>query len=144
MTDWLDELQKLRRADQKKRLRKQTGDTLDLSVLQPQAADLLRQCDAHKFLRRVQDVLLGGKGELDFFEQAGKYDRVISLVWQGPVSQARKPNPEDPASYRYIFVGARGGKVYVNGKPLPAITPEALKSALVEGSKKPLVKVRSE
>lgn len=139
MTDWLDELYQLREADKQNQTAPESQTELDLSLLQrpKEAADLLRQCDAHKLLRRVQRALLDGKGIIDFFEQAGTYDRIISLIWQGPISNARTPNPEDPEPYQYIFVGVRNGKVYVNGKPLPTAIPEALKEALVEASKNP-------
>jgi hypothetical protein len=85
----------------------------------------------------VQKALLGGEGVLDIFDRAGNYDRVITRAWQGPISAARKPNPNDPEPYNYILVGVRKDKLWVNGKSLPETTPEALKAALVEASKKP-------
>jgi hypothetical protein len=61
----------------------------------------------------------------------------LTLVWQGPVSRARKPDPDDPAGYSYILVGVREGRLWVNGKPLAEATPEALKAALLQAARKP-------
>ena len=136
MVDWLDQLYQLREADKAKRQVKKRKPEIVES--QPrQASDILHICEAHKLLRRVQEALLGGKGIIDVFEQSGPYERAIALVWQGPISEARRPNPEDPEDYQYIVVGVNKGKLYVNGKKVPAITPEALKIALVEASKNP-------
>jgi hypothetical protein len=63
-------------------------------------------------------------------------------VWQGPVSNARTPDPDDPEDYKYIMVGACGKTLYVNGKKLKSITPEALQKALVVAAKDPKVKSR--
>jgi hypothetical protein len=138
--DWLEELHQLREQDRVTRQAAQ--EQLDLSVLSSerddkQAADLLRQADAHNLLRRVQKALLGGKGVIDFLDQKSHYDRVMTLMWQGPISAARNPDPEDPEAYQYILVGVRQGKLYVNGKEVSPITPEALKVALVNVAKKP-------
>ena len=56
--DWLNELQKLREEDEAKR--QAELDELDLSVIsrQNQAAQILRDSDAHNLLRKVQKVLL--------------------------------------------------------------------------------------
>lgn len=137
-TSWLDEIYQLRETDKQKRQEETKAENLDLSLLKrPTAADLLQRCEAHKLLRRVQQALLDGKGLIDIFEHDSKYERLISLVWQGPISEARVPNPQDPEDYRYITVGAREGKVYVNGKELASITPEGLKEALVAACKNP-------
>ena len=135
--DWLDELQKLREEDE---VRQRTQvEALDTSVLnrQNQAGQALRQCDAHNLLRKVQKVLLGGKGVIDIFDTTQQYDRAIALIWQGPISNTRLPRPEDPDDYLYILVGAKGDKVYVNHRRLKNVTPEALKAALLWASKKP-------
>ena len=95
-----------------------------------QAGRALRQCDAHNLLRKVQKVLLGGKGVIDIFDTTQQYDRAIALIWQGPISNARLPRPEDPEDYLYILVGAKGDQVYVNHRRLKNVTPEALKAAL--------------
>lgn len=133
--DWLQQLSQLHEADKAKR--KAEAKQPPEQRRQHQAADLLRQSKAHTLLREVQKVFLGGKGLLDVFESAGQYDRGISLVWQGPISAARKPNPNDPEAYQYILVGVRQGKLWVNGKPVPSATPEALKIALLEACKNP-------
>jgi len=116
-------------------------EQLDLNVLpsqrEKQAADLIRQADVHNLLRQVQKALLGGKGIIDFIEHESDYERVITLVWQGPISAAHNPDPEDPEAYQYILVGVRQGKLYVNGKEVSPVVPEALKVALVKAAKKP-------
>jgi hypothetical protein len=137
--DWLNQLRQLREQD--KASRQPAEKEQDLSLLQAQrvqqAADLLRQTDALNLLRQVQKALLDGKGVLDVFEQTQRYDRAISLAWQGPISEARKPDPKSTAAYQYILIGVREGKLYVNDKELAVATPETLKKALVEAAKKP-------
>ena len=134
--DWLEQLHQLHEADKAKRQPKVKPEEQQQIKLK-QAANLLRQSEAHELLRQVQKALLKGKGVLDIFDAAGQYDRVITLAWQGPISAARTPNPDDPEDYRYILVGARQGKLWVNGKPLASATPEALKAALLQASKNP-------
>jgi hypothetical protein len=136
-TDWLDELRQLHEADKQKH--EEEARALDLSVLRrsEQAADLLSKCQAYRLLRRAQQALLAGKGQIDISEHTEKYERVITLVWQGPISNARMPDLNDPEDYQYVAVGTRGGKVYVNEQVLEPVTPEALKVALIKASKKP-------
>lgn len=137
--NWLDELHQLHKQDKAKH--KAAVEQLDLSVLPSQrnkeAADLLRQVDALNLLRQVQKVLLNSKGVLDIFEQTQRYERAISLAWQGSISAARKPDPKNPEAYQYILIGVRRGKLYVNDKEVAPVTPEALKIALLEAAKKP-------
>jgi hypothetical protein len=137
MADWLDQLYQLRKVDAAKQEEGSSKPAQQPAPRQYRASDILRRCEAHKLLRRVQEALLEGGGTLDVFERAGSYERAIALVWQGPISAARRPNPEDPEDYQYIVVGAQKGKLYVNGKRVSSITPEALKTALLEASKKP-------
>lgn len=134
--DWLQQLQQLREND---RARQQDRLKAEEQVQSPQrqASDLLRQARAHELLRQVQKTLLGGQGLLDIFERKGQYDRVLTLVWQGPISAARKPDPDDPAGYSYIMVGVRNGRLWVNGKALPEATPAALQAALVRAARNP-------
>ena len=136
---WLDEIRQLH--DQDKASRQAAVEPLDLSVLPSppgkQAADLLRQADALNLLRQVQKALLNGKGVLDVFEQTKRYERAVSLAWQGPISAARKPDPKNPVEYQYILIGVGEGKLYVNDKEVNPVTPDALKVALVEAAKKP-------
>lgn len=135
--EWLTELYRLREADAARR--QAEGGEVDLTPLnrQNQAAELLRRCQAHNLLRQVQKALLNGKGIIDIFDRTGQYDRAIALVWQGPISKARVPRSDDPEDYHYILVGARGDKLYVNGRQLKAATPEQLKTALVKAGKNP-------
>ncbi|NJN96978.1 MAG: hypothetical protein HC875_24220 [Anaerolineales bacterium] len=137
--DWLNQLRQLRERD--KASRQPVEEVVDLSVLQAQrvqqAADLLRQADALNLLRQVQKALLDGKGILDVFEQTQRYDRAISLAWQGSISEARKPDPKSAEAYQYILIGVREGKLYVNDKEVVPASPEILKKALVEAARKP-------
>ena len=134
--DWLNQLNQIREDDKAKRQQAQ-AETEPLTLPQNQAVDLLRQIKAHELLRQVQRALLGGQGTLDVFDQAHDYDRLLALVWQGPISEARRPDPNDPELYSYILVGVRQGKVWVNSKRLPEATPEALKQALLAACKNP-------
>jgi hypothetical protein len=138
--NWLDALGEIRQQDKTQREKQAKADDLDLSVIgkQNQATRLLSICDAHKLLRRVQTILLGGKGMIEVFDRSSDYEQAIALVWQGSVSQARIPNPQDPEPYQYIMVGATSRKVYVNGRALEFVTPEALKEGLVWAAKNPL------
>ncbi len=137
--DWLDELYNLRAVDKSRR--QAETDLLDLQALaaqrDQQAADILRQTDAHNLLRRVQKALLDGKGLIDFFEHESEFERLMTLLWQGPLSAARSPNPEDPEEYQYIAIGVRRGKLYVNDDEVASLTSEALQKALVKAAKNP-------
>jgi hypothetical protein len=137
--NWLDELYNLRAED--KSQRQAETDLLDLQVLaaqrDQQAADILRQADAHNLLRQAQKALLDGKGVIDVFEHESEFDRILTLVWQGPISAARSPNPKDSAEYQYIAIGVRQGKLYVNDDEVTSITPETLQKALVKAAKNP-------
>ena len=88
-------------------------------------------------MRQVQKTLLGGQGTLDFFDRAADYERVVSLVWQGPISAARRIDPDDPEPYNYILVGVRDGKLWVNGKKLSTATPKAMQTALLKACRNP-------
>jgi hypothetical protein len=134
--DWLDELRQLRAEDEA--VRQAQIEQLDLTLLNrhERAVNLLRQCEAHNLLRQVNNALLNGKGLIELFSQTNGYEQAVVLMWQGPISRARWPQPKDPEDYFYIMVGAKK-RLYVNGKQLEHPTPEALKKALVEASKKP-------
>lgn len=141
MTDtWLDELYRMHNEDKAKQQALQKN-VADLNVLPENRAELaaavMRSVNAHNLMRRLQSALLGGKGIIDIFDSKDDYDRIITLVWQGPISNARKPDPEDPTEYQYISVGARGKRLFVNDQEVASLTPEALKIALVEAAKKP-------
>lgn len=100
-------------------------------------SELLRHSRAYELMREVQKLLLNGKGVLDVFEASNDYERTITLAWQGPISDARRPNPEDPDDCYYIQVGVRHGRLWVNDKPLSPPTPNALKIALLKAAKNP-------
>jgi hypothetical protein len=134
--EWLEQLRQLHETDKAKR-QAESATKKQEQAQQNRASELLRQSEAHQLLRQVQKVLLGGQGLLDIFDRAGNYDRVITLAWQGPISAARKPDPDDPEPYHYILVGVRQDKLWVNGKALSSATPAVLKAALLEASKKP-------
>lgn len=145
--DWLGELNRLHEEDKRKQAAeeaKKEDVKLNLSVLgrDEKANKALKMSNAHKLLRHVQSVLLNGKGLIDVFDRTREYDRAIALVWQGPISQARVPDPEDPADYHYILVGAKGDKLFVNGQKLQSNIPETLKPALVRAAKNPLTQSR--
>ncbi len=138
--NWLDELRQLHEDDKalhQVKIERQQRQEQEEQAQRNLAFELLQQSQAYKLVRQVQKNLLGGGGALDFFDNAYDYERVISLVWQGPISAARRPNPNDPAEYSYILVGVKKGKLCVNGQPLPASTPTALKNALLKAAKNP-------
>jgi hypothetical protein len=139
-SDWLDDLNQIREDDKAKL--EEVNRTLDSSLLdkknsQAKSIHLLAVCDAHNSLRKMNRVLLDGKGIIDIFDTSEKYDRVMTLVWQGPVSAARPPSQNDASDAFYIMVGAKDDKIFVNGKALKGTTPEALKAALVNAARKP-------
>ncbi len=137
--DWLNELRQLHEAD--KARQQAVVEPLDLSLLtaqrNQQAADLLRQVDAHNLLRQVQKALLGGKGTIEIFKQTKSYEGAISLIWQGSLSTARKPNRKEAEAYDYILIGARQDQLYVNGQEVEPATSAALKIALLKAAKNP-------
>lgn len=135
--DWLTELQRLRDEDKSRVQTSQENREPDAPGWANWAGELLKQCDAHNLLRQVQKMLLGGKGMIDIFDHTRQYDRVMALVWQGPISQARLPRVDDPEAYHYILVGVKGQKVYVNGRLLKEPSPENLKTALIWAAKNP-------
>ncbi len=134
----MDELYELHEQDKIKQKQRQQLDPKVLANQQEEmAAAIMRQVGALKLLRRVQAALLDGQGIIEVFEKKDDFDRLISLVWQGPISKARRPDPNSSAAYSYIFIGVRRGKLYVNNEQLPSLTPEALKAALVAAAKNP-------
>ena len=138
--DWLAQLSQLREDDKAKHQAEAEAEAekkRQEEARENQAGQLLRQSRAYELLRQVQKALLGGKGVLDVSEAADDYDLTITLAWQGPISNASKPDPEDPEDCHYILVGVREGKLWVNGKGLPSATPNALKAALLEAGKNP-------
>lgn len=137
--DWLDELRQLHEED---KVRRQAEvEPLDLNFLaaqrNQQAADLLRQVDAHNLLRQVQKALLGGKGTIVILRQAKNYDSAIGLTWQGSFSIARKPDQKNAEVYNFILIGVYHGKLYVNSQEVEPATTAAVKDALLKAAKNP-------
>jgi hypothetical protein len=136
--EWLDQLRQLHEADRAKRETKaKAADKQKERAKRNQAANLLRRSQAHELMRQVQKVLLDGQGTLDILDGASHYERVITLVWQGPISAAQRPNPGDPEEINYILVVVRQGKLWVNGQELSTGTPEALRTALLKACQNP-------
>ena len=136
--DWLEELRQLHEADKAKRQTEiDAANQRQKQVKRNRAAALLRRSQAHELLRQIQKALLGGQGTLDILDKASDYERVITLVWQGPISDARRPNPDDPEKMNYILVGVRQGNLWVNGQKLAGDSPEALRAALLKACKNP-------
>ncbi len=136
--DWLQEIRQLHEADKAKRQPEaDAADQQKEQIKRNRAATLLRRSHAHELLRQVQKALLDGQGTLDILDRASDYERVITLVWQGPISDARRPNPDDPDQINYILVGVREGRLWVNGQKLSADTPEVLQAALLKACKSP-------
>jgi hypothetical protein len=133
--EWSTQLRQLHEADKAKREAEKPKKPEKSP--QSRASELLKNSGAHQWLRQVQKMLLNGGGVLDIFDRAGDYDRVITLAWQGPISEARKPNPDDPEPYNYILVGVRNDTLWVNGKCLADTKPNTLKTALLEAAKNP-------
>jgi transcriptional regulator with XRE-family HTH domain len=133
MTDWLDDLKQIR----EKKLEYDLPKTTDYQPPPTTADDLLKQCKALELLRQVQKALLGGEGLLNPPATQNKYEKVFTLVWQGPIYAARKPEENTTEDMFFIMVGVKKNQVYVNGKKLADSTPEALKVMLVEAAKSP-------
>jgi len=131
MTNWLDDLQKIRQAHQQAATEppppKKPGVELD---------QLLKESRAFELLRDVRRVLLGGVGRIELFEQAGGYDMVLALLWDGPVTNPRRPRSNSADTY-HIFIGVQKNRLWVNGKPLKTGTATALQAALLEAARNP-------
>jgi hypothetical protein len=132
---WLEQIRQLHEAD-KLRLQAEQAREKRAQAEPGAAAKLLSQTQAHLLMRQVQSVLLNGGGRLEIVEQPEDYDRAIVLMWQGPISAARRPD-QAGEDYSYILVAVRQNKVWVNGKAIAATTPEALKAGLLAACKKP-------
>lgn len=127
---WLTELEKLHEADKVKQ-ETAAAEARRAAARQQQAAQMMQDSRAHELLRQVQKALLGGKGVLRFYTNAGGYDQAVALLWQGPISRAENPIKDEKAD-GLILVGTRDGELWVNEAPLPETTPQALKEALLE------------
>ncbi len=132
---WLDQLRKLHDDDKAKREAKKPKKPE--KPPESRANEILRKSQAHQAMRDVQKFLLNGGGTLDIFNRGGDYERGVTLAWQGPISEARKPDINDPEPYNYILVGVKNDSLWVNGNRLPNNKPATLKTALLEASKNP-------
>ncbi len=138
--DWLAQLEQLHNEDKTKRqaaAQAEAAQQKQSEVQKNQAQELLRQGKAYELMRQVQKALLGGKGLLKVHEADKKYDRIIILRWQGPISEARNPDPNLKEDIYHILVGVRDEELWVNGKKVAETTPDALKVALLEASQNP-------
>ena len=137
---WLDQLRQLHDEDKAKREAKKPKKPE--KPPESRASEILRQSQAHQSLRDVQKFLLNGGGTLDIFDRDDNYERGITLAWQGPISEARKPDINDPEPYNYIVVGVHNNTLWVNGKRLSNTKPATLKAALLAASQNPAQEVR--
>lgn len=135
---WQAQLQQIHNADKIKR-QAQTAKAQAAAQQQDDAAELLRRHRAHELLRLVQKNLLDGQGLLTVYETPRKFDRAIVLAWQGPVSDARRPDPKSDEDYQYILIGVMDGQVWVNHQPVVPANPTTLKAALLQAAKNPAV-----
>lgn len=135
--NWLEQLRQIHDAD---KIRQQAlAAKAEQAEQQNAAAELLRRHRAHELLRLVQKNLLDGKGLLTVVEQPRKFDRAVVLTWQGPVSEARRPDPKSDEDYQYILIGVKQGRVWVNNQLVKPATPGSLQAALLEAAKNPAV-----
>jgi hypothetical protein len=132
---WLDQLRRLHDEDKAKHEAKKPKKPEKSPG--SRANEILRKSQAHQSLRDMQKFLLNGGGTLDIFDRGGDYDRGVTLAWQGSISEARKPDINDPEPYNYILVGVRNNTLWVNGKRLADTKPATLKAALLEAGKNP-------
>ncbi|RMF00606.1 MAG: hypothetical protein D6768_12400, partial [Chloroflexi bacterium] len=95
--NWLEQLRQIHDADKIKQ--QALAAKAEQAEQQNAAAELLRRHRAHELLRLVQKNLLDGQGLLTVVEKPRKFDRAIVLAWQGPVSDARRPNPKSGEDY---------------------------------------------
>ncbi len=131
--DWLAQIRRLHDDD---KLRVQREEAQSQMQTRQAVDELLSRSKAHELMRQVQKALLNGAGVLRVLNKTEDYERAIVLMWHGPISAARRPDVvgED---YSYILVAVKHGKLWVNGKPISAPTPEALKVGLLEACKRP-------
>jgi len=132
---WLDQLRRLYDEDKAKHVAEKPKKPEKPPP--SRANEILRKSQAHQSLRDVQKFLLNGGGTLDIFDRGSDYERGITLAWQGPISEARKPDINDPEPYNYIVVGVRNDALWVNGKRLADTKPDTLKEALLAASQNP-------
>ena len=131
MDDWLEQLRQIRAGYRRVAQESVVPETAS------QAHDqLLKEARAFEFLRDIRRELLGGAGRIESFDNSGGYDLVLALMWDGPISQPRKPSAGSSDGY-HIFVAVRDRQLWVNGRPIAANTAEALQMALLEAARSP-------
>lgn len=106
---WLEQIKQLHEQD-KIRRQGERKPAAQSQSRRERAADLMRQSKALELLRQVQKALLNGAGVIRVFEEPKEYDRAMVLMWQGPISAARKPT-EGGADVSYIIVSVKADKV---------------------------------
>lgn len=137
---WLAQLRQLHDEDRAKREAEaaQQQQLAQQELVQQDAITvLLRDSRAHELLRQVQKALLNGNGTLTVYDKARTFDKAIVLAWQGPISDARRPTPDNSDPVFYILIGVRQGQLWVNQQPVKTPAPTALKAALLEAAKNP-------
>ena len=97
---------------------------------------LLKQVHALQLLRDMKQFLLDGVGKIELFKNTNGYDLVLALMWNGTISKPEIPRSESKQR-RHIFIGVRGGEIYVNGKHVPIATEQALQDALLAAAENP-------
>lgn len=130
MSDWEAELNRIRREN----ARQQPDESAA-----PQSGrvdQLLHEVEALRHLRDMRRLLLGGVGRIELFEDAGGYDLVLALMWDGPISRARPPKAEARDGY-HIFIGVRNNRLFVNNRPLTPANSDTLKAALLQAARRP-------
>ncbi len=126
-TDWLNQLLRIRKENQ---LTEATPELVEKTVGQINFAEIIG------YLRDIQRMVLGGSGKVEVFENAGGYDLVAGLTWNGLLSNPKRPGA-DTRDLRYICVGFRGQRILVNGKPLERNTAKILQERLLEVVRNP-------
>ena len=130
---WLDDLQALHDADQAQREAKEAAKQKAKSLVEQrkeQARAIMNRLHAHELLRQLQKTLLKGNGELTFYQNTQEYDEVVTLVWCGSFSAARKPKIDEVPEGNLV-VAARGGQAWLNGVAIEIHTPDYLQKMLL-------------
>ena len=131
MDDWLEQLRQIR-AEQRQVAEPPVGS--NASSRGPDR--LLKESRAFEFLRDMRRELLGGSGRIESFDNAGGYDVVLVLMWDGSIAQPKSPRAGSAEGYQ-IFVAVRDQRLWVNGQPVVANSAEALQRALLEAARNP-------
>ncbi len=131
MSDWLDNLQRIRAEHQQKATAQEKEAPPGAQIDQ-----LLREAKAFEHLRDIRKVMLGGVGKIELFESASGYDVVLALMWEGPTADPRHPKAGVSNQY-HILVGVHNQRLWVNGEAVAKNTPAALQAALLKAARNP-------